>query len=54
MDKQPTFSDRRLRIVEAAKQLEGIAELLLAEAEHMAAAEKRFAERRQSRTKASR
>lgn len=54
MDKQPTFAERRKVIEQAAHDLIAISDLLADEAERMAAAEKRFAERRPSSRKASR
>jgi hypothetical protein len=47
--KQPSFSERAAQMREAAEQLEIIAEIVTAEAGHMAAAEKRFSERRVDR-----
>jgi hypothetical protein len=49
MPKQPTFSDRVQQMHDAAEQLKALAEIVAAEALHMAAAEKRFSERRSSR-----
>lgn len=60
MDKQPSFSDRitsmqRIanNLVATAKLLTTFAEEIDAEAERMAAAQKRFAERRSFKRKAS-
>jgi hypothetical protein len=48
-DKQPSFSERVARMRDVAAQLETITEFVTAEAAHMAAAEKRFSERRTGR-----
>jgi hypothetical protein len=53
-DKQPSFSERVARMREVAEQLEVITEFVVAEAGHMAAAEKRFSERRNGERKARR
>jgi len=45
-DKQPSFADRVHQMHDAAEQLKIITEIVTAEAGHMAAAEKRFSERR--------
>jgi hypothetical protein len=45
-DKQPTFHERIEALEVAAKQLDDIASLIIAEVERMSAAEKRFSERR--------
>ena len=55
MPKQPTFAERCQSLREAAEHLREIAETVALEAIRMAAAEKRFSERRGQRThKASR
>jgi len=55
MSKELTFSERCEALHDAAMQLKTIASLVALEAERMAAAEKRFAERDAKRnTKASR
>jgi hypothetical protein len=45
-DKQPSFSERQKRLAQAAKDLFDIADAVAFEAEQMAAAERRFSERR--------
>ena len=54
MDKQPSFSERCGRLERAAQELFNIADVVAGEAELMAAAEKRFAERRFPKAEASR
>ena len=55
MDKQPSFRERIERLEDAARCLDEVATIIAAEVERMAAAEKRFAEKRQTRkAKASR
>ena len=44
--KQPSFKERVAQMYDAAEQLKIITEIVTAEAGHMAAAEKRFSERR--------
>ncbi|HEX2841364.1 hypothetical protein [Hyphomicrobium sp.] len=54
-DKQPTFRERRAALDAAAEQLRDIAAVVALEANHMAAAEKRFTARRsQNSRRASR
>jgi len=45
-DKQPSFAERVAQMHDAAEQLKVITEIVALEAIHMAAAEKRFSERR--------
>ena len=55
MDKQPSFRERIERLEGAANCLDEAAAIIAAEVERMAAAEKRFTERRSvPKTKASR
>ena len=49
-NKQPTFYERVSQMYDAANQLNDIAELINREAMRMAAAEKRFTERRGPKT----
>jgi hypothetical protein len=53
-DKQPTFRERIEALEIAAKQLDDVAALIIAEVERMSAAEKRFSERRADTRKARR
>lgn len=46
MDKQPTFRERIALLEDAARCLDNAVAIITAEVEHMAAAEKRFSERR--------
>jgi len=54
MEKQPSFRERIERLEDAARCLDDVATTIAAEVERMAAAEKRFAERRPAKAKASR
>jgi hypothetical protein len=51
-DKEPSFKERIAQMHDVAEQLKSAAEFVAAEATRMAAAEKRFAERRSSKHKA--
>jgi hypothetical protein len=51
-DKQPSFAERVAHMHDIAEQLKSAAEFIAAEASRMAAAEKRFAERRADKRKA--
>lgn len=53
-DKQPSFAARRAVLEQAARDLVTISDIVADEAERMAAAEKRFAERRRPKQKADR
>ena len=53
-DKQPSFAEQVAQMHDAAEQLKAIAEIVALEAIRMAAAEKRFSERRADTRKASR
>ncbi len=53
-DKYPTFAERCRALREAGEQLKQLAEVVALEAIRMAAAEKRFSERRGKTRKASR
>lgn len=53
-DKQPSFSARRRVLEQAARDLRSIAQIVEDEASRMAAAEKRFSERRTDTRKARR
>jgi hypothetical protein len=48
-NKQPNFRERIELLEDAAKQLDYVAAVIAAEVERMAAAEKRFSERRPTR-----
>jgi len=54
MDKPLSFRERIERLENAAKCLDDVAAVVADEVESMAAAEKRFAERRNTKRKASR
>jgi hypothetical protein len=45
-NKQPSFAERCAQMHDAAEQLKAIAEIIALEANHMAAAQKRFSESR--------
>jgi len=49
MDTQPTFAERAKLLKETAMQLKSAAEIVLAEVQHMEAAQMRFAQRVQGR-----
>jgi hypothetical protein len=51
-NKQPNFRERIALLEDAAKQLDDVAAVIAAEVERMAAAEKRFSERRADTRKA--
>jgi hypothetical protein len=53
-DKQLSFRERIERLEQAARCLDEVATTITAEVERMSAAEKRFADRRRTNTKASR
>jgi hypothetical protein len=53
-NKQPSFAERIRRLHDAAEHLTEIAALVLAEADRMAAAAKRFAERADKRERRAR
>ncbi len=45
MDNQPSFAERTARLKETAHQLRGAADIVLAEVQHMEAAQARFAQK---------
>ena len=51
---QPNFKERTENLRDAAQQLRSIADVVLAEVQHMEAAQTRFAQRRPRTQKASR
>jgi hypothetical protein len=53
-DNKPSFAERVAQMHDAAEQLKAIAEIVALEAIRMAAAEKRFSERRSDTRKARR
>ena len=52
MDNQPSFAQRTKQLKETAYQLEAAAEIVLAEVQHMEAAQERFAQKATAKTKA--
>ena len=50
MENQPSFAERTKRLKEIAYQLKNAADVVLAEVQHMEAAQERFAERMKNRT----
>ena len=52
MDNQPSFAQRTALLRETALQLRSAADIVLAEVQHMEAAQARFAQKAQAKTKA--
>ncbi len=52
MDNQPSFAERTKQLKEIAFQLKNAADVVLAEVQHMEAAQARFAQKAQAKTKA--
>ena len=52
MDKQPSFAQRTAQLKDTAFQLKNAAEVVLAEVQHMEAAQERFAQKAKAKTKA--
>jgi hypothetical protein len=53
MDNQPSFAERTARLKETAHQLRSAADIVLAEVQHMEAAQARFAQKGQARKSGS-
>jgi 2C-methyl-D-erythritol 2,4-cyclodiphosphate synthase len=51
MDNQPTFAERTKQLKEIAFQLKNAAEFVLAEVQHMEAAQERFAQKAKAKAK---
>jgi hypothetical protein len=51
MDNQPSFAERTKLLRETAFQLKNIADVVLAEVQHMEAAQERFAQKAKAKTK---
>ena len=51
MDNQPSFAERTKRLKEIAYQLKNAADVVLAEVQHMEAAQERFAQKAKAKTK---
>ena len=49
MDNQPSFAERTKQLKETAYQLKSAAEVVLAEVQHMEAAQERFAQKAKAR-----
>ena len=52
MDNQPSFAERTKQMRETAFQLKSAADVVLAEVQHMEAAQQRFAQKATAKTKA--
>ena len=52
MDNQPSFAQRTAQLKEIAFQLKSAADIVLAELQHMEAAQARFAQKATAKTKA--
>jgi 2C-methyl-D-erythritol 2,4-cyclodiphosphate synthase len=52
MDNQPSFAERTKQLKEVAFQLKNAADVVLAEVQHMEAAQERFAQKATAKTKA--
>jgi hypothetical protein len=52
MDNQPSFAQRTAHLKETAHQLRSAADVVLAEVQHMEAAQARFAQKAQGKPKA--
>jgi hypothetical protein len=52
MENQPSFAERTKQLKEIAFQLKNAAEFVLAEVQHMEAAQERFAQKAKAKTKA--
>jgi hypothetical protein len=51
MENQPSFAERTKRLKEIAFQLKNAADIVLAEVQHMEAAQERFAQKAKAKTK---
>ena len=51
MDNQPSFAERTKQLKEIAFQLKNAADVVLAEVQHMEAAQERFAQKAKAKTK---
>ena len=51
MENQPSFAERTKRLKEIAFQLKNAADVVLAEVQHMEAAQERFAQKDKAKTK---
>jgi hypothetical protein len=51
MDNQPSFAERTKQLKETAFQLKNAADVVLAEVQHMEAAQERFARKAKAKTK---
>jgi hypothetical protein len=54
MDNQPSFAERTKQMRETAFQLKSAAEVVLAEVQHMEAAQERYAQKAKAKTEAPR
>ena len=52
MDNQPSFAERTKQMRETAYQLKNAADVVLAEVQHMEAAQERYAQKAKAKTKA--
>ena len=53
MDNQPNFAERTKQMRETAFRLKNAAEVVLAEVQHMEAAQERYAQKAKAKTKSS-